>query len=170
MKSTSAPSVSNGSGNGEQPVTCPSCNQTGIPRGRGQCRHCGQFLPGNEAALRHGLRRYRDRGELPEDLQQTIDEFFETLISDQGGHTEQTAIRGSLIRQLKDLEVARRLLLKEIIERGPATGSGAKAMSLWLSVLDRWHRTATTLGLERREKQVPSLREALDSIPVEESR
>ena len=117
-----------------------------------QCAKCGSFLKGNGAALTHGLRRYQQTGVLPADLRVSVEEFRATLISDQGGLDELTAVRAGLCRLLVDAEVGRRLLMNEVVRAGVNTRPGRAAYDRLLATMDRWHRVASTLGTERRAK------------------
>ena len=80
-------------------VRCSRCCAEAL-EGTVNCPACGVFLPRNEAALKHGLRRYQDRGELPAEVNAYIVEFREQLVSDQGGEQELTAIRQGLVDKL----------------------------------------------------------------------
>src|SRR3990167_5979277 len=76
-------------------VRCRRCGAE-APAGRSNCPACGVFLPSNEANLRHGLRRYQDRGALPAEIAAHVDQFRAQLVSDQGGEEELSAARGGL--------------------------------------------------------------------------
>ena len=130
--------------------------------GSTNCPMCGVFLPGNEANLRHGLRRYQDRGELSAELSAYICEFREELIADQGGEEQLTAIRRGLVDKLVDLDVGIRLLMAEVVKRGIDSRPGKAAWIQTLRTVEGWHRIAKTLGLERRARPVPSLHDYLE--------
>ena len=118
-------------------------------------------MPKNEANLRHGLRRYQENGTLPADVAAYIDEFREQLIADQGGEGELTAVRAGMIEKLVELEVGSRLLMAEVIRRKIDSKPGKAAYGMLLGTLDRWHRFAVSLGVERRTRQVRSIAEVM---------
>ena len=154
---TATPSGDDGSA-----VRCRRCGTAATPGDR--CAGCGSFLAGNSANLRHGLRRYETRGILPADLKVTIDEFRAELVSDQGGTEDLTAARAGLCRLLVDAEIGRRLLVDQILRCGIASSAGRLAYDRLLATMDRWLRIAGVLGLECRQKRVPSLQAALDAM------
>ena len=119
------------------------------------------FLPANEAALRHGLRRYQDNGRLPADLAAYVRDFRTELIADQGGEDDLTAIRLGLVNKLCDLEVATRLLMAEVVKRGIDSRPGKAAWASALRTIETWHRVAGTLGLDRRAEPAATLAEVM---------
>ncbi len=140
-------------------VRCSRCGVTSSA-GLTNCAACGVLLPANQANLRHGLRAYQASGRLPEDLRVTVEEFREPVISDQGGLEELSAVRAGLARVLVDCEIARRLLMNEVVRRGIDSRPGRAALQLWLAATDRWVRVAVTLGIERRAREIPFARTA----------
>lgn len=153
------PSVEHGSAG---TATCARCG-TEAPVGTNNCGLCGCIMPGNQLGLRHGLRRYQDKGTLPADVRDYIEDFRAQLIADQGGEGELTAIRRGLVDKLVDLEVGVRLLLAEVVRRGIDSRPGKAAWTQALRTIEAWHRIGNTLGLERRAKRVPSLAEYLEA-------
>lgn len=131
-------------------VVCQKCG-TSAPIGTTNCPACGKFILYNQGNLRHGLRAYQTRGVLPADLKTDIDSFRANLISDQGGLEELSAIRAGMIRLLVDAEVGRRLMFREVVNRGVDSKPGRAAYDRLLSTMDRWTRIALALGLERRQ-------------------
>lgn len=144
------PSPENGTGK-----RCARCG-TESKADSHQCVRCGRFLPGNGAALRHGLYRYRDTGALPPDLRVSVDEFRGALVSAQGGLEEldRVPVRAGLCRLLVDCEIGRRLLMNEVVKRGIDSKPGRAAYDRLLATMDRWQRIAGALGLERRQRPV----------------
>lgn len=118
----------------------------------------GTVRAGNEVALKHGMRRFEQRGELPPDLRVTTEEFRESLISDQGGAEELTAIRAGYVRRLTEVETCVRLLSNDLVQRGLFTPRGRvrNTYSRLLETIDRWDRLAQRLGLERKTRRVPT--------------
>lgn len=145
-----------------EPVECGHCGHVGEPTGKGQCSECRCWLPGNDAAVTHGLRRYEDTGVLPADLRDYLDAFREDVESDLGGVESLSAIQRGLVGNLCDLEAARLLLLDYALRQGAETKRGRSALSDHGQTVDRWRRTAKLLGLRRREKEV-SLDDAIDA-------
>jgi hypothetical protein len=133
-------------------VRCSRCDAD-APAGTTNCPACGVFLPSNEANLKHGLRRYQREGKLPAELQEYIETFRDQLVADQGGESELSAVRGGLVDKLVDLEVATRLLMAETVRRGIDSRPGKAAWQSALRTIETWHRLATTLGIERRQKR-----------------
>jgi hypothetical protein len=131
-----------------------------VPPGN-QCAACGAFISGNEANLRHGLRRFEVRRALPPDLKVGVEEFRDQLVSDQGGLDELTAVRAGLVRVLVDAEAGRRLCMRLVVERGLESKTGRMAYDRLLATMDRWMRAAVALGVERRAHPVPTLHEYL---------
>jgi hypothetical protein len=62
---------------------------------------------------------------------------------------------------LVELEVGSRLLMAEVVRRKIDSRPGKAAYGLLLGTLDRWHRFALSLGVERRTRQVPSIAEVM---------
>lgn len=145
-------------------VRCKRCGRDVAPAN--QCSRCGALLPGNAMRVTHGLHRYETSGVLPPDLRQDIDEFRDALISDQGGLSDMTTLRAGLTRNLVDTEIMKRLMMNELVRQGASSAAGRRAYDRLLNAMDRWHRMATTLGLERRQKHVRTLDQILDSDEV----
>ena len=143
-------------------VVCQRCG-VDAPAGTTNCPRCGAFVPANEGNLRHGLRRYQTTGVLPPDLKTDIDTFRANVISDQGGLAELPAIRAGLIRLLIDAEVGRRLMFREVVNRGVDSKPGRMAYDRLLSTMDRWMRLAVALGLERRQRDVMTLSDYINA-------
>jgi len=140
-------------------VRCLRCNRE-RPQPtdtRGHRCLCGSFLPGNAARLRHGQRRAKDRVAFPPDLQQSISEFREQLVSDQGGLHELTAMRGGHVRLQVAAETCVRVAGNELTRQGGiSTPGGRLAFDRLLAAIQTWVRVADKLGMERRTRQLPS--------------
>jgi hypothetical protein len=142
-------------------VICSRCNAD-VPPGN-QCASCGAFISGNEANLRHGLRRFETRRVLPPDLKVDVETFRDQLVSDQGGLDDLTAVRAGLCRLLTDAEAGRRLCMRVVVEKGIESKAGRAAYDRLLATMDRWMRLAAALGVERRARQVPTLAEYMQA-------
>lgn len=119
-----------------------------------------RFKKGNTASLRHGLARYQAKRTLTdEDIRAEVGVWSAGLVSDQGGPSELTAIRGGYVRRLTDLEAMLHICAKDIATKGFFTAGGAAraTVNTFMSLLDRWDKLASKLGMERREKRVQSL-------------
>jgi hypothetical protein len=128
----------------------------------------GHVLAGNRAAMRHGVWSFeRGRGAeaLPPVVRDTVDAFREQVITDRGGADQLSAIEGAYCRRLAELEAVVRLLAADLAQRGLTTPKGRVrgTFNRWLEALDRWDKYATRLGIERKARQVPTLREYLDA-------
>ena len=133
-------------------IRCQRCGAD-VPPGD-QCPACGAFIVGNEANLKHGLRRFETRRVLPPDLKVDVESFRDALVADQGGLDELTAVRAGLCRLLTDAEAGRRLCMRVVVEKGIESRAGARAYDRLLQTMDRWMRVAAALGVERRQKPV----------------
>jgi hypothetical protein len=121
----------------------------------------GTLRQGNETALKHGLRRFEQRGAVPDELRVTTEEFRDGLVADQGGADALTTVRAGYCRRLSEIETCVRLLQNDLVQRGLFTPRGRvrNTYSRLLETIDRWDRLAQRLGMERRSKQVPSPQE-----------
>ena len=119
----------------------------------------GRFLPGNQAAYRHGVKLFERKGELPAFLRDALDGFREALSADQGGDSELTTVRRGYVERLVATEGVLRLLETDLAHRGMLTAKGRvrSTYTAWLAALDRWDRLAQRLGLDRRASKVPTL-------------
>ena len=63
----------------------------------------GRFGPGNTLARKaDGINRFQKTRELPEDVRAFVEEFTAAVLSDQGGASELSAIRGGYVRRITD--------------------------------------------------------------------
>lgn len=137
----------------------------GNSEGKSRSRSAGlardtRFKKGNTAALKHGLARYKAKRTLTDDdIRSAVESWSASLVSDQGGASELTAIRGGYVRRLTDLEAMLHICAKDISSKGFFTAGGAAraTVNTFMSLLDRWDKLASKLGMDRREKRVPSL-------------
>jgi hypothetical protein len=101
---------------------------------------------------------------LPPDLQQGISEFREQLVSDQGGISELSGVRAGLVRLLVGAETAFRVAGNELTRCGGiSTPSGRLAFDRLLAAMTTWTRIAEKLGIERRAKAAPDIRDWWDA-------
>ncbi|SRR5712692_2038337 len=118
----------------------------------------GRFLPGNTAAVKHGVYAQHPA---PAAIRQSSNELVEGIVSDLGGLDNLTAIQRGYIELLRDTNICRQLLVGHLIERGLFTPRHRvrSAYSKLLETIDRWDRLAMRLGTDRRAKQVPTIDE-----------
>lgn len=132
----------------------------------GQRTACGRFAPHNTAALKHGLRSKRVlEGQLPEQAEAAaaLQEREQAIVADLGGHDALSALAVGQVRQHGRLELVSEYLWNNLQQLGPLTAKGKTraALSAWLQVQDRLHRSATALGLERRPKPAQTVADYL---------
>lgn len=128
----------------------------------------GRFLTGNTAAGRTLARSEALWSELSTLKGGLADQLRADLAIEDGKAAETLA---GLVDAYCEARLLRMAMFKRMTEQGgPVTGKGRvrAIFSTYLSALDRETKLATTLGLERRQKAVPSLQEALAAVDVEE--
>jgi hypothetical protein len=136
-------------------VRCSSCGleqPAPVQGGRQGCERCGCALPLNSWRLGPGVRRYQRTGNLPADLQPSIEAFRASVIERQGGRiaddgtvTGLDAIVAGRIRLLIDAEVLRLLNKREVVTKGVDSKAGGRANDRMLAAMDRWMRIADSL-------------------------
>lgn len=121
----------------------------------------GRFQPGNTMRLQHGLRceRLLDHP----DIAAWHREQVAAIEADLGGEQQLTALQRAHVREAARLEVLVGALGDDLLARGVLTGKGRTraAATLYLQALDRYLRVAQALGLQRRERPVPTVAELL---------
>jgi hypothetical protein len=119
--------------------------------------NAGQFKPGNTASLRHGL--YSKQLVDTAAFKSALVALEREKSDDLGGPDALSSNQRDLLRLLvKHLSVEEHLWAR-IAKEGPlsAKGQSRAVLSAWTAVCDRIVKLATTLGLERRAKRVPSI-------------
>ena len=118
----------------------------------------GQFLRGNQAAHRNGVRAFEDRGNvaLPVELREQVTAFREALEADQGGTGELTTLGAGYVRRLAEIEALCGLLGADLMTRGFFTERGhvRSTFNAFLLAVDRWDRLAQRIGVGRKAKHV----------------
>jgi hypothetical protein len=111
---------------------------------------------GNLFALKTGTysRRLSERTE----LQAEIIEREQVIVTQLGG-VDLSAVATQLVRRYVETTMIADALAENVFVQGPLTAKGRAraAVTLYLQVLDRQHRLAMALGLERRTKPVVDL-------------
>lgn len=121
----------------------------------------GRFGPGNGGNLKHGLRSTRLLT-LP-DVQVWHAETVAAISHDLGGDAHLSTLQRACVREAGRLEVLAAALGDDLLERGclSAKGKTRAALTTYLSLIDRFQRMATTLGLARRPKRVEDVTDYL---------
>ena len=129
-------------------------------RGRGRGPD-GRVLPGNTAAMTHGLASAQLLDH--PDIKAWHAEQMAAITADLGGDAEMSALVQAHVREAARVEVILAALGEDLMTRGPLTAKGKMraASTLYLQVLDRFMRLSAALGLERRQKPVPSIHDVL---------
>jgi len=114
---------------------------------------------GNLLALKHGA--YARQLVTRPELQAEIASREREVVADLGGAEQLSAVMRQLVTRYVQTGVIADALAADVFDRGPLTSKGRAraAVSLFLQVLDRQHRLALALGLERRTRRVPTLEE-----------
>lgn len=135
------------------------------PSGRGPD---GRFVagPGNRGNWRHGGRsKYVAAGETPEQVEMltAIAERRAQIETDLGGRENLSQLAADSVADYLRLRMVGEYLAENLMKQGPLTSKGRQraALSAYLSVVDRTQRIATSLGLTRREKSVPTIADYL---------
>ncbi len=120
----------------------------------------GTFTGGNLAALRHGARSEQVKAAaLPEQtgMRAALAARRLEIEADLGGSVSR--LSSDMVGRYIELSVVADYLGGRLVAEGPLTTKGRQraALTAYLSVVDRLHRVATALGLERRQKPVNPL-------------
>jgi hypothetical protein len=110
--------------------------------------------------LKHGARSaLAHAGELPEqaEARAAVAERERAIVSDLGGALTEIAM-GQVRRHVR-LELVAEAVWQNVQAIGPlsAKGRARSALNAWLQIVDRLHRSALALGLERRSRPVDPL-------------
>ena len=125
--------------------------------------YCGRFAPGNLAALKHALSATKLPAEF-EHLEAEVGDFVSGCLTDEGDERDVSTRRRSLLnhrarihRRIVQLDAA--IEVKGLVDRKGKLRAG------WLQRLEGLINVAkgldTLLGLDRRQRRVPSLAEVL---------
>jgi hypothetical protein len=124
--------------------------------------NAGQFTAGNTKSLKHGLYSERGRQALLRGQESRLEVLAADrteLVSDLGGIEATGVLKRKAVDKTLQLEVVADTLVSNLIREGVLTAKGQSraALSAYLSVVDRLMRLYQMLGMERRQKSVPSL-------------
>ena len=128
----------------------------------------GRFVagPGNRGNWRHGGRsKYVAAGETPEQIEAlaAMAERKAQIETDLGGRENLSQLAADSVADYLRLRMVGEYLAENLMKQGPLTSKGRQraALTAYLSVVDRTQRIATSLGLSRREKAVPTITDYL---------
>ena len=158
---------------GERPACGPAC-RCGSPwhdemdaGGVWRCEagHPRPNTPG--PAMKHGGRsKLVGRGLLPEQAEvlALIAEREAAILKDRGGAENVGQLTRDLVRRYLEAGLIADYLSNNIVRHGVLTTKGRTraAVNTYLHVLDRLHRIAGAIGLERAARQVPSPLDYID--------
>ena len=137
-------------------------SDTGHPDGRDER---GRFTAGNQAAMTTGEYSARVRLEAleTEAALAALDERRAVIEADLGGPDALSAITRDMVGRYVELSALGDWFVARLLAKGPLTTADRTRQMLgsYLQVLDRQHRHAALLGLERRAKRAPSAHELL---------
>lgn len=141
--------------------TCKRC-RTPAEGDENSCQNCGSFLPGNEAAMVHGGRRF-ELARSPMDEARRI-ALRDAVVADLGGEDAVSEVMAALVEDFAFAVVLRDLLAAHLMAVGPLTNRNQKraAVDAWHRASARAERLATKLGLERKATELPSLTEVIE--------
>ena len=80
--------VASSSENASAPVTLPH-----IGPGVDRDPKTGRYLPGNESALKHGVRRYELSGQCPPEVATQVARAYEQICADKGGEDKSVLVK-----------------------------------------------------------------------------
>ena len=146
--------------------SCSRCGQN-LDESAERCPSCGCWTSGNRASFKHGGRSAQVRGALlPEQAERfaRLAERRQAIEQDLGGADALSQIGRDLVTRYLETSTIAEFLAGVLVANGPLTprGRARSALNAFLQVLDRQHRLALALGLERRSKRLPSLHDYLD--------
>ncbi len=119
-------------------------------------------MKGNEAALKHGGRRFAAGAGTPLD-EAVVVQLRDSVLADVGGQDAVSAITAELVYDFARACCLRDLAWQHIAAVGPFTKSGKRraVVALWMEASARVERLGKTIGLERRAISVPTLEEVM---------
>ena len=125
----------------------------------------GKFAPGNVAALKSGAHSEQVRSEVlqSEQAQAALADRRAVVEADLGGSGELSSVKRDMVRRYCELDALANWFVERLLAKGPLTTADRTRQMLgsYLQVLDRQYRLATLVGLERRAKKAPTVRELM---------
>ena len=134
----------------------------------------GRFLAGNRESLQHGAFSEQVRNALTPEQAEALAVLAEKraeIERDLGGVENLSVLARDLASRYLELCTVADYLGGKLVTQGPLTPKGNQraALSAYLGVVDRLHRLAMALGLERRAKPIHPL-DAVRKAVEEENR
>jgi hypothetical protein len=131
--------------------------------------HGHRFEKGNRERWVHGRKsRLLRAGQLPEQqaLAVAIREQVELIVDELGGPDQVSTLKAALLEDWCRLGIYAATVEQHLEQGGLLTGKGRTkaAAAFWLSLLDRRHRVATQIGLQRIARKLPSLEQLASDI------
>ena len=131
------------------------------PSGASDRDALGRFQRGNVAAFQHGgfSRQVLDGLTQGDEASEALAQHRQEIEADAGANASR--IKHDLIARYVEIVALGNFLAHDLVARGALTARGRSraALSAYLTVLDRQHRLAVSIGLERRERPVSLLDE-----------
>ena len=143
-----------------------------VPPGAGRCPRCGVWQPANFGALKTGLHTRRTIETA--DALAALAEQRQEIERDRGGSDALARVYRDLVGRYVETSALADTLGQQLVSMGIVTSKGRprSILNAYLQVLDRQHRLALTLGLQRVARPVPTLAEYLaaraESDPADE--
>jgi len=141
----------------ELPASGPICKCGAAWHPDGDRCVLGHPRPGTPGpALTHGARSLQVRLALLAECRLALAERRNGILADLGGPEDLSVIRTDMVERYLETSLLAEWLGGNLLAEGALTAKGKAraAATLYLSVLDRLSRLASTLGLERRQKRV----------------
>jgi hypothetical protein len=119
----------------------------------------GRFGLGNTDSLKDGSRSRRRAAELFVEAAAALVEQEQSILQDLGGPAEVSETRTVLVRRFVQAGAIADSLARDFISHGVTTAAGRtrRSVGTYLAVLDRLHRLAGAIGLERRTRNLSAL-------------
>lgn len=146
-------------------VWCRRCRAiVAPPPDKQRCPRCQCWLPDNRGRETHGGRALQ-LGRETEDQRSRREEIRDQIRNDLGGaEAAPSAVTKGLVDRLSEALVLAEHCWGVIEASGPLTKAGRRraVVDLWLQATGTVGRLSSTIGQERRTRQVPSLDEYLN--------
>ena len=161
------PAVSEAEAPGERPPALSETVDSGhrhqswcsaeVPPGAAHCPRCGCWQPANRGAWKTGLTSAQVRRALFDGPSAVaLAEQRQEIETDLGGPGELTRIQRDLVGRYVETASMATWLAGNLVADGVLTARGRarQALNAYLGLLDRQHKLAVALGLERRARHV----------------
>jgi len=118
----------------------------------------GRFLPGHQVTLKAGIARFKNYGALEPELAEARAADLAGLVADRGGAAALSTAETALVERAANVITLCRLYERDLAARGPFTPRGRVRATTtgYLAAIGTLQRLLSTIGLERRPRQVDS--------------